>query len=168
MPAPDPADPLPDHARRSPRRHPLLPLLLAALAFVLIAPNASAFRQWCRTDPIVRIDGQIAHVLVSVPREARDLTTGPIELVIAVPAGVDAELIAANMGFGYGYVVTFVPSDALATGPAGTAVEVSAVVPTLDGTIPVLVEFVPNGNGPLAAGAVRGLANAWVVLRSGQ
>jgi len=144
-----------------------LPLLLAAVAFVLLAPNAGAFRQWCRSDPIVLIGGHLANIYVSSDPAILGQATGPTQVIVVVPVGVDTELIATDPGFGHGEVVTFAESRGLRTRADGTIeVIVTVQVPSSDRSLPVLVEFVPQGSGPLVAATAQGRVNGWVVLRS--
>jgi hypothetical protein len=81
---------------------------LAALAASATATRAEAARTWCRTDPVVKIDGQVADVWLSSYWELHKTATGPSEIVISVPPGVSTELLASDLGFGrHGYVVSF-------------------------------------------------------------
>jgi hypothetical protein len=144
-----------------PRR--ALPRLVATASFSLAAalgPRAApAGRGWCRVDPVLRIDGQTCHVAVAAGvanrREARALSTGPIRVAVAVPAGAAAEHVASDAGFGFGYEVTCAERAGL---PAG-AVEVAVYVPMGgDGgkAVPVRVWFAARGRGAHAEAAGRG------------
>ena len=109
-------------APRFTRRRALRLVGSAALALALPAlrgpRGADARLGWCRADPVVKIDGQTAHVYVSARvrnmREARALATGPTRVVVAVPPDVEAEYVAGNAGFGFGYEVVVEPSTDLA------------------------------------------------------
>lgn len=154
-----------DQARPRPGQT-LLALLFAAAALLLLAPDAAAFRQWCRTDPIVRIGGETVNIFVSSDPAILGQALGPTEVVIGVPKGVATELIMTDDGFGYGETVTFVrtpkPRGNKHTGAID--VVVSVYVPAADGTLPVLVEFIPQDGTPPTT--VEGLTNTWITLRA--
>ncbi len=157
-----------DAAPRLPRRRVLLLLAgaPAALPPALGPRRAGAARGWCRVDPVVRVDGRTARLRVAadVPtrREARALSTGPIQLVLRVPAGAEAEHVASDDGFGLGYAVSVEEDGGLAAG----AVEVAVWVPMRDGAVPVRAGFVARGPGPHGAAEAEGTANAWLTFRA--
>lgn len=173
----------------------------AALAFLVGAcwplafggGSASAFRGWCRADPEVQIAGQTAHVQLDldVPNMhvAQQLGVGePIQIVLTVPRGVDARLLAVDRGFGEGYDFQVQPSSNLKPEQGIIPVQVEALIPMQNDGLAVHVAFVPagsaadrlaasrNGHGPshphqpnrpnrqdnLAYGAAAGTANRWV------
>jgi hypothetical protein len=135
---------------------------LSALLFTLTVPGASATVGWCRSDPVVMIDGKVAHVWVSSTNAMRDAATGPIRVVITVPVGVSTRLLATDRGFGYGYEVTFQESEQLGT-KNGPRVQVDVYAPATDSSLPVVVDFIPR-NSDLAPASASGTANAWVSL----
>jgi hypothetical protein len=158
-----------------PTRRDALRLLLAGAALALVPAarprGASAARQWCRVDPVVRIGGHTAHVYVSAyvrnMRQARELATGPTRIVVRVPAGVPCRLVACDDGFGFGYNVTFeAAGEAGAAGPppGPIPVRVRALVPMADGAVPVRARFVPVRPGLLKRGGGEGTANGWVAF----
>ena len=139
-----------------------------ALAVVLLAlagAPAGARIGTCRGDPVVRIDGQIADIVLSSHDEMKDAATGPAKVVVTVPSGVPAELVATDRGFGgHGYDVRFAESDRLRVTERGLEVRIEVYAPATDGSLPVWVEFTPRGEGRLSAGSAEGRANAWVTL----
>ncbi len=156
-----------DRAPRLPRRRVLLLAGAAAALLPALGPRrAAALRGWCRADPVVRVDGQTAHVYVSAGvrtrREARALSTGPIRVVLRVPAGAEAEHVASDDGFGFGYAASVEEDGKLAAG----AVEVAVWVPMRDGAVRVRAGFVARGRGPHGAAAAEGTANAWLTVRA--
>ena len=149
----------------------LLGLTALALPVALLPRAAGATHSWCRTDPIVRIDGQTADVLLSSHDEMRELATGPAKIVVTAPSGVPAKLVATDLGFGgWGYDVRFVESDRLRNGADALEVLVEVYAPARDGEdgpLPIKVDFTPRGDGRLAPGQAEGWANKWVRLRTG-
>ncbi len=152
---------------------PLFRRLAATLALVVVllgvtSAPAGAIVGICTKDPIVRIDGQTADILLSSYDEMNDAATGPATIVVTVPPGVSAELVAADRGFGgHGYDVRFADSDRLQVTKRGLEVRVEVYVPATDGSLPVWVEFTPRGKGRLSAGSAEGRANAWVTVTTG-
>jgi hypothetical protein len=145
-----------------------IPLIaaLVVFAFALTVQSGGAVKGWCRTDPIVMINGQLADVFVSAPLTAALKVTGPTQVNITVPVGVNAKLVLADLGFGKGEVVTFTESSTLRKTVQGVEVIVAVYVPATDGAMPVRVEFAPRLVGLLAPTRAEGTANAWVSLKS--
>ncbi len=156
---------------RSGRRLPvrarlLLVFTLVTLAFVVMAPGASAARAWCRTDPVVVIDGTLADVFVSGPLLAPLKVTGPTKMIVTVPEGVKTQLILTDLGFLRGYDVKFVQSSDLQKTDKGVEVRVEVYVPARDSSMPIKVEFSPRLLGLLNTDSVEGTANQWVTLET--
>lgn len=143
----------------------LLPVLLVfGMLSTIAAPSAFAARAWCKTDPIVLIDGELADILVSSSLLAPLKVTGPTQIVVTVPEGVSTLLVLADLGFGRGQVVTFQQSPELKVTDAGIQVQIAVFVPSRDNKLPVAVEFAPRLLGLLAPERAEGFANRWVYL----
>ena len=142
-------------------------LSLAIPVYALTAPGAAASVRWCRSDPLVAIDGELADIFVAAPIEAPLTVTGPTEIVVTVPKReVSAELILATLGFGRGEKVTFAESSRLKVTDAGIQVQIDVFVPASDDAMPVRVEFAPRIIGILSPASAEGVANTWVTLRT--
>ncbi|MDP9369255.1 MAG: hypothetical protein M3Q03_13435 [Chloroflexota bacterium] len=139
-------------------------VLLVALV-ALQVQSASASVRWCRTDPVVTIDGRVADIFVSAPLSAPLKVNGATEIVVTVPVGVSAELVLAGPGFGRGEEVRFAESGALRNGPGGIEVDITVYVPARDDAMPVRVEFADRLVEFLTPARAEGTANAWVTLR---
>ena len=146
----------------------LLATGVAALGVPLAtgARGADAARAWCRTDPVVMIGGVIVDIFIAGPLDAPLLVTGPNQVVVVVPVGVDATLVAKDLGFGRGEEVSFKESNNLTVTENGIEVIVRVYVPARDDAMPVRVEFAPRLLGILSPEWVEGTANEWVVLRT--
>jgi hypothetical protein len=140
-------------------------LVLAGLALASAA-DAAAIRNWCRTDPVVSVDGELADVFIAAPVEAPLLVTGPNEVVVAVPEGVRAEVILNDLGFGRGTETTVEASRQLRVTERGVEVRVEVYVPARDDGMPVRVEFAPRVVGILWPASAEGTANEWVALET--
>lgn len=148
--------------RRSVVRRSVVPLVALV---ALHAQSASASVRWCRSDPVVTIDGRIADIFVSAPLSAPLKVNGATEIVVTVPVGVDAKLVLAGPGFGRGEDVRFAESRVLRNGPGGIEVDIAVYVPARDDAMPVRVEFAGRLAEFLTPARAEGTANAWVTLR---
>ena len=142
----------------------LLALTLMSVAFVAMVPSASAARAWCRTDPIVLINGTLADVFVSGPLLAPLTVTGSTKLVITVPEGVKGHVILTDLGFLRGYNVVISQSSELEQTSKGVEVRIAVYVPARDSRMPVKVEFAPRLLGLLWTDSAEGTANQWITL----
>ena len=141
-------------------------VIIAAAMLVAAAPRATASKGWCRTDPVVMIAGEVVDIFVSAPFDAPLHVTGPTEVVVTVPVGVDAQLVATDLGFGQGVEVTFAESARLKATANRIEVKTAVLVPATDSAMPVRVEFAPRVVGLLAPAEAEGTANSWVALRT--
>ncbi|HUG17073.1 MAG TPA: hypothetical protein VMM78_18845 [Thermomicrobiales bacterium] len=152
--------------RRIRRAGVLFPLLLIfAVLATVAAPSAFAARAWCKTDPVIMVDGELADVFVSSSLSAPLLVTGPTEIVVSVPVGVSAFLVVSDLGFGKGEIVTFKESRALKVTKKGIQMQIAVMVPSTDSSMPVVVEFAPRILGILSMDRAEGTANKWVYLK---
>jgi hypothetical protein len=158
----------PVHPRRT-RRDALKMLGLGAVALTpALAPRgADAARAWCRTDPIIAIDGHLTDVFIDGPLTAPLKVTGPNQIVVTTPLGVPAWLVLSDLGFGRGHVVTFEKSDRLQVTDDGIEVKVRVYVPARDDSMPVRLNFSPRLLGILWPERAEGTANEWISLTSG-
>jgi len=149
------------------RRAALAALPGAALALAAAVRGAEARRAWCRTDPVVRIGGALADIFVSAPlgsvAKALLTVTGPNQITVTVPSGVEARLVLADLGFGRGNTVTFAQSPDLKTTAKGIQVRVEVLVPATT-SFPVRVEFAPRVLGLLSPASAEGTSNSRVTL----
>ena len=142
----------------------LIALLLAWGGSMVMAPRAAAYRTWCRSDPVIIIDGVLVDVFVSAPPDALLTVTGPTEIVVTVPRDVDVWLVVTDLGFGRGESVRFEESGGLKATEDGIEVRVEVYVPSRDDDMPVRVEFAPRILGLLAPTSAEGTANRWIEL----
>ena len=157
------------------RRDVVRGLLGLAAAGAALAPRpAEAARGWCRMDPVIEIDGELAEILVAVKfRDILDVN-GETLIVVTVPKGVDAELVTPGIwstrrgtfsgpGFGHGERTKFVKSPKLKRTRNGIQLEVAVRVPAR-GTHRVRVEFGSAGVVLLDPEQAKGATNEWVTL----
>jgi hypothetical protein len=141
--------------KRSIARRATPALALGMFAALLLAVPALAGRTWCRSDPVVLLDGAPLQVEILVPAEYVSAVDGSVEVTIATPAGVERETIFTDAGFnGLGEVVVYQDSDAEVAADSSFPVQVTVVVPVdrsqlrrlgLSPRVPVQVIVTANG-----------------------
>jgi len=136
-----------------------------AILMALSTSTAAASVGWCRSDPVIMVDGDVADIFVSAPLDALLKVTGPTQIVVSTPADVDAVLIVSTLGFGRGEIVEFEQSKRLKVSDEGIELQIQVFVPATDDQMPVLVEFAPRLVGILAPVASQGAANDWISFR---
>jgi hypothetical protein len=142
--------------------------LILTVLLGVTAQGAAAGRGWCRADPVIMVDGQLADVFISSDFGMLASATGPIQMVVEIPNGSKGSLILNDFGYGYGYQVSFVHASDLVRG-RHTQVRISAYAPADDSSLPVSVTFAPRSLGlgllPVLFGMrADGTANSWVSL----
>ncbi len=146
-------------------RRMLVPLWLGLMAAFMVASPVFAARGWCARDPMVMIDGDIANILAAAPLSATLKVTGPNQLIITVPEGVEAYTVFADPGFGRGWKITYRESSKLKRTANGIQLDIRLYVPATDSTMPVQLQFAPRIIGILQPTTVEGTANEWIVMR---
>lgn len=154
-------------------------LVLAMVALLVLAVPASAGRAWCRADPIMTIDGELVDVYVSSNLQMFFSANGPIQMVVTVPEGVQANIILHDLGFLRGYRTSIEHSGELQVSSDGhVPVRVAIYAPARRNAIPVSVTVVPTGISLLHDGLLKldpnhihggtayGSANEWIVFES--
>ena len=138
-------------------------LLLGVLALLLISAPASAGRAWCRSDPVVIINGSIADVFISSSLLAPLQVTGPTQVVITLPENASI-LAISDLGFLHGEVVTVKRSSALHVTAQGVEFMIDVYVPAKNTALPVTVDFAPRILGILWPASASGTSNQWIHL----
>jgi hypothetical protein len=140
--------------------------LLAVPAGLRLADPAAAAWTWCRTDPVIKVDGQVLDVFVSSDVAMKDASTGPTKIKIYVPTGSSVGVYATDQGFGDGYSITLATTSTLKKTATSTPIRVEVYVPSSNGGLPVKVDITPRSIGRVKSATAQGWANAWVVART--
>jgi len=101
------------------------------MSFVVSTPvhSASAGRLWCKSDPIVSLNGRLVDLTVSIPLDMLLAVNGPIQITIWTPATVDRHVILSDVGFfGHGSVVTFRNSGQIQGDSIPTVIRISVPI----------------------------------------
>lgn len=149
------------------RRRGLVLSAVAVAAAGIASPlhSASAARGWCRTDPLILINGELADIFCTAPLSMLLQATGPTEFVVTVPRGVQASLVLAGPGFLKGERIEFEHSRKLEKTKLGIEVKIEVRVPARE-DLPIGVEFAPRILGILNPDRAEGFANSWVTLNT--
>jgi hypothetical protein len=149
-------------------------LLVATVAsFILIsatsAPEASAARGWCRFDPVIMVDGQLADVFVGSTLEMLSSATGPVKIEIIIPTGSKGYVVLTDLGFLKGYSIVFKQSSSLVRTAKHTQIRIRVYAPAKNSALPVTVTFAPRSLTSslwqiLIGTSVDGHANQWISL----
>lgn len=150
----------------------LLTIALAVCAALMLVTSASAGRAWCRADPVLVINGDVVDIQVASSLAMYQSATGPIEMVITVPNGTNANVLLSDFGFGYGYDIKIIKVKSLKSKKALAEVLVRA--PAADSSLPVTVHGTRVGTNLsrllsgklniLWLGQSSGSANEWIEL----
>jgi hypothetical protein len=128
------------------RNSRLVPIVLAAVAFLLIVAPVDAGRRWCQKDPIFSVAGTSVPLYVSVYDDQQSHVTGPIAVTLSVPVGVSVVVTYVDNGFnGYGEKISVVTNSKLRVTSKGVQTQFQVSVPA-DISMPVQVTVAPaNG-----------------------
>lgn len=90
----------------------LVPALVLLLATLIPAPHAGAVAIWCKSDPVVRVNGTVVDIAIAIPLEYVSLVDGPVRYEIRTPRSTTRELLVTGPGFnGYGEEVVFTDGE---------------------------------------------------------
>src|SRR4051794_27078024 len=84
---------------------------LAAMAIIGDRQASLAGRGWCRSDPLITIEGVPVDIFCTASFAAPVRVKGPTQIVVSVPAGVSTALVLAGPGFGRGETLRFEETD---------------------------------------------------------
>ncbi len=89
-------------------RRLLVPILVLLLVTLIPVPHAGATAIWCKSDPVVRLNGTVVDMAIAIPLEYVLLVDGPVRYEIRTPRSTTRELLVTGPGFnGYGEEVVF-------------------------------------------------------------
>lgn len=82
--------------------------LISLLTLLALTLPAHAGLTWCKSDPVVSLDGTLVDITVGIPLEYAPLVKGPTRIEIQTPESVARRLIVSGPGFnGYPEEVVF-------------------------------------------------------------
>lgn len=137
--------------------------LAVAAAVALPETDALAGITWCRTDPIIKLNGKTFHIYVLSTQAMFTSRTGPTEIIVKYPQGVNAtgSLIPGDNGFGLGYNLNLQATSGLSYSSSSYQVIVGTRVGANDSSLPVRMEAVRASDSKLV-GSAQAYANNWI------
>jgi hypothetical protein len=124
----------------------LITLASLTAVLVLVAPSADASRKWCRRDPVVVVAGKKVNIEVAIPEDRQSAVTDALKVVVYVPVGVNAKVVAVDEGFnGFGEEVMIVPSRRLRVTKKAVSISVEATLPASRNDVSVALIVTPDG-----------------------
>ncbi len=149
------------HSRRS-----FVKLLAGGLlgGALTVAPvrRALAGLAWCRTDPVVRIDGRRLDIGVEAQETMLDNRTGPIKVRVQIPENSTFAVVYADNGFGLGYDIDPVRLAGLEREPGRTQYRVRVYCPSSASELVHIYTDPLDSNHGSAFNT--GLANDWITV----
>ena len=133
----------------------------AVIGGLLVPKSAEAGISWCRTDPLITVNGKTGHVYVDSTADMYTSRSGPVEIEVQVPAGAIATAVPLDNAFGLGYTISFREARDLAWRGSYTEVRVAAFAPAADDSLPVRVYFHSDVN-PNWDSTKTSVANQWI------
>jgi hypothetical protein len=138
-------------------------LVTMAVAAAADSQVARASRGWCRSDPLILIEGVVVDIFCTAPPAVLLQASGPTEIVVSLPVGVKPTLVLAGVGFGRGENVRFEETERLQRSDTAIPLEVAVYVPARK-SLAIGVEFARNLVGILEPVRAEGATNQWITL----
>jgi hypothetical protein len=140
---------------------PAVAVAVAGGAALGRAAGVEAGITWCRTDPIVTVNGKTFHVYVLSTEAMFQQRTGPTEIIVKYPQGTTAtgQLLPNDNGFGLGYNLNLQSTSGLKKETNRFQIKVAVRVGANDSSLPVRMEA-KRPDGTLLA-AKTASANNW-------
>jgi hypothetical protein len=105
---------------------------LVVVAVMMLMPlTVHAGVDYCSTDPILNVNGELQNILVGVPGNMLQYINGPVEVSVIHPSGVPAEIVFIDNSL-FEYRVTLKAGTAWSTTKTNY-LKVGIVVPTVSG-----------------------------------
>ncbi len=83
-------------------------LVLLIIMTLALPASVLAGVTWCKSDPVVSLNGTILDITVEIPLEYVPLVNGPVQYTIQTPYAVERTVIVSDLGYNlYGSRVTF-------------------------------------------------------------
>lgn len=124
----------------------------ALLTLGSVATPASAGKGWCRSDPIVSLNGVQVQFWIAMPVEYQSNVIGPIAITFVAPRASNLALVSSDSGFnGYGEAVQLAGNGSRFNADGSFRVKISVGVPVLGNqSVPLRVEITPESGGSVS------------------
>jgi len=124
-----------------------IPAVMISLAVVFLVSTlgmAQAFWSWCWWDPELDIEGHQVNINIAIPEDGIDAVVGKIIVLVEVPKGVDAEVLAETILPNGVTTDTHIIACGLPV-DGEIDVDVMVMVPTKNDKFPLLIEVLVDG-----------------------
>ncbi len=146
--------------------------LVPLLALLSLTLPADAGFMWCKTDPVITLNGTIVDITTSIPLEYVPLVNGPVTYEVRTPKNTERHLVVNDLGFGHGSEMVFLDgSGTIQDGEIPTRIDVhvpidrSGLAP--NETLPVEMVITPaNGTQVVVTGTSTSTTASLVVVES--
>src|SRR5262249_45817786 len=132
--------------RRTSMRRFALIALAALLMLGFVATPASAGKGWCRSDPVVSLNGVTLQFWIAIPLDNQSDVIDPISIVFLAPRSSNATRVSSDSGFnGYGESIQLVSNGSRIAPDGSFNVTISVSVPMSGNQlVPLQVEVIPE------------------------
>jgi len=120
--------------------------LTALLTLLPFATPVSAGKGWCRSDPIVTLNGVQLQLLIAIPVEEQANVIGPIAVTMVAPKASKMTVVYTDSGFnGFGESINLAAnSDRIGIDGTFTVKAILSVPMRGNNFIPMQVEIIPD------------------------
>lgn len=146
--------------------------IVPLLAVLSLSLPVNAGFMWCKTDPVITLNGTIVDITTAIPLEYVPLVNGPVTYEIRTPKDTERHLILNDAGFGHGSEVVFLDgSGTIQDNEIPTRISVHVPVDTSslapNETVPVEMVITPaNGTQLVVTGTSSSTTASLVVVGS--
>jgi hypothetical protein len=123
--------------------------LAALLPLGFVAAPVSAGKGWCRSDPIVALNGVNLQFWIAIPLENQSDVVGPISITFLAPRSTKLALVSTDPGFnGYSESIQLAGNGGNIAADGSFNVKVMVSVPLRGNQIvPLQVQIIPDAGG---------------------
>jgi len=146
-------------------------VIVVVVLLALLAPSPVSASMWCRSDPVVSLNGTIVDISVDIPVEYILSVNGPVSYAIETPSNVAQTVVAYDVGYnGNGVQIHWTIGSASVDGKR-IPTTISVVIPTDSAkrppgtTIPARLNVFPHNGQPVTVEGTTDLTriDLWIV-----
>jgi hypothetical protein len=131
----------------------MLSIVIPLLVMLVSVLPVNAGLTYCKSDPIIQLNGTLVDISVAIPLKYVPLVNGPVSYEIQTPKSTVRELILSDAGYnGHGITVTFTDGGIEKNGWIPTKIKVRVPIDKsqldVDEVVPAKLSVLPD-NGSL-------------------
>lgn len=145
-------------------------ILIPLLIILSLAPPARASWSWCKSDPVVMLNGRLVDIQVDIPLEYVPLVNGPTSFEIQRPKSTQSAVIVSDMGYmGHGTRIHFTDgAGVIKDNQVPTKIQVKVPIDKsllADGeVVPAIVTITADNAGPVVVEGTSDLTAAKLTI----